>query len=233
MEPGQEQDAARKMIVKKAIIIVPAAVILTGLALFVPAGTLDYWQAWAFMAVLFIPFIFVATYFLGKDPKFLERRLRTKENVAGQKKLIRATQLLFVIALLVPGLDHRFGWSQVPSWLAITADLLVFLGYMLIFLVFKENSYASRIVEVEKGQKVISTGPYAIVRHPMYSGTALMYLSMPVALGSYWAIALFAPIILFIMVFRIADEERLLLKELPGYRGYIEKVRYRLIPGVW
>jgi len=223
----------KEKIVKKALLIIPAVLIVTGLLLFLPAGTIYYWQAWAFMAVLFMPFFFVASYFLKKDPKFLERRLRYKEKEASQKKVIRLSWIVFFIALLVPGLDFRFGWSGVPAWLVILADIFVFLGYAIIFLVFKENSYASRIVEVEKGQKVISTGPYSMVRHPMYLGTIMMYLFMPIALGSYVALLIFAPMIFGILFFRIRDEEKLLLKELNGYKAYCRKVKYRLVPGVW
>ncbi|MCX6774301.1 MAG: isoprenylcysteine carboxylmethyltransferase family protein [Candidatus Micrarchaeota archaeon] len=217
---------------KKVLLLVPLAVIITGLALFLPAGTIYYWQAWAFMAVLFIPFFFVASYFLKKDPKFLERRIRFKEKEAKEKSMIKIAQVLFLMGFLTPGLDFRYGWSQVPVWLAVAADAVIFLSYMFIFLVFRENSYASRIVEVEKGQKVISTGPYSIVRHPMYLGVTLMYLSVPIALGSYLALVFFMPVVLVIFL-RILDEERLLLKDLKGYREYCKKVKYRLVPGIW
>ena len=172
------------------------------------------------------------SYFLKHDPEFLERRMRFKEKEATEKSIIKIAQLLFFIGILLPGLDHRYGWSDVPFWLVITSDIIIFLSYMLVFFVFKENSYASRIVEVEKEQKVIATGPYSVVRHPMYAGIIPMYLCIPLALGSFVAVVFFAPVIV-VIILRIFDEERLLLKDLKGYEEYTKKVKYRLIPGVW
>jgi protein-S-isoprenylcysteine O-methyltransferase Ste14 len=218
---------------RKALLMFTAALVVIFLFLFVPAGTLDYWQAWIFMAVLFVPVIFVGTYLLKNDPEFLKRRFQFSERMKSQKRIIRISQIVFFIGLLVPGLDYRFGWSHVPVPLVLLADVLVFLGYVLVFLVFRENSYASRIIEISKGQKVISTGPYAVVRHPMYLGSILMYLSMPIALGSYVALLFFAPVIFAILFFRIGDEEKLLRKSLKGYKEYCKKVRFRLLPGIW
>jgi len=217
---------------KKTALYFIAAMVATGLMLFLPAGTLDYWPAWLFIAVLFIPVLLVGAYFLKNDPAFLERRLKLKEKEKQQKKIIAASQVVILIAILVPGLDRRFGWSQVPSELVIFADLVFLLGYYLTFLVFKQNSFAGRTVEIFKGQKLVSTGLYAIVRHPMYFAQLLIYLSMPIALGSYWAFPLFLamPIVL---VYRLLDEERVLLKGLPGYKAYCKKTPYRLIPFVW
>jgi protein-S-isoprenylcysteine O-methyltransferase Ste14 len=225
------QSQARK-IRRKVVLVFFLAFILIGAALFVSAGSLDYWQAWVFMGVLFVPLVFVIFYFLIHDPHFLERRLRFREKEARERTIIPIALVLFVIGFLATGLDHRFGWSDVPSWLVIASDVVVFLSYMLVFLVFRENSYASRIVEVQKKQKVITTGPYAVVRHPMYAGVMAMYLCVPTALGSYVALAFFVPSVLAVF-FRIFDEERLLLRDLKGYRQYTKKVRYRLIPGVW
>ncbi|MFH0922606.1 MAG: isoprenylcysteine carboxylmethyltransferase family protein [Candidatus Micrarchaeota archaeon] len=205
---------------------------VTGLFLFVPAGTLDYWQAWLFLAVLFIPAFFVSTYFLKNDPEFLIRRLKFKEKQGQQKKIVSAVSVLFFIGFLIPGLDRRYGWSSVPFELSVLAFLVFLLGYFLNFLVFKENSYAGRTVEIFKGQKLVSTGLYSIVRHPMYSAQLLLYVSLPFALGSYWALIPFLaiPIALY---YRILNEEKVLLAGLPGYAAYQKKVRYRLIPGVW
>ncbi len=217
---------------RKAVLYFAAALAVTFLVLFVPAGTTDYWQAWLFIAVLFIPVALVCAYFLEKDPAFLERRLKLKEKEKQQRAIIRASQVILLIAILVPGLDRRFGWSAVPSELVIFADLVFVLGYFLTFLVFKENSFAARTVEVFKGQKLVSTGPYAVVRHPMYFAQLLIYLSIPIALGSYWAFPLFLamPVIL---VLRIQNEEQVLLRGLPGYKAYQKKTPYRLIPYVW
>jgi protein-S-isoprenylcysteine O-methyltransferase Ste14 len=218
---------------KKIMLILPLGMIIIALMLFLPAGSSNYWQAWLFLTILFVPFLFVVAYLLKHDPELLERRMRTKEKEAGQNTMIKLTQLLFFIAFLIPGFDYRYNWSNVPGWLVILSDILVFLGYMFIFLVFRENTYTSRIVEVEKKQKVISTGPYALVRHPMYAGSLLMYIFLPLALGSYVALIPIIPVVLFVVIIRISDEEILLLKELKGYKEYCKKVKYRLIPGIW
>jgi protein-S-isoprenylcysteine O-methyltransferase Ste14 len=217
---------------KKFFLLFLAAFAVIALALFVPAGTLDYWQAWLYIAVVMLPAAIVVTYFLKRDPAFLERRLSTREKEAKQQLIIKLSLPIFIIGFLLPGLDRRFGWSHVPFELAIAANAVVFLSYMLIFLVFKENSYASRTVQVEKGQKVVSTGPYAIVRHPMYLGSMFMYLATPIALGSYWALPPFV-LMVPVFVFRILSEEEVLRRGLKGYKEYCKKVRYRLIPFVW
>ncbi|VVC04583.1 Phospholipid methyltransferase [Candidatus Burarchaeum australiense] len=218
---------------KKMVLIYLAAAVVIGLMFFVPAGTLDYWQAWLYGAVVLIPPIFVLLYFLKKDPEFLEKRMKTKEKENRQRLIIKIALVLFLISFLIPGLDHRYHWSDVPVALVLAADAIILLSYALIFLVFRENHYASRVVEVQKGQKVISTGPYAIIRHPMYLGTMLMYLFTPLALGSYWAVLPFFIMILAVIIPRILNEEEVLRRDLPGYAEYCQKVRYRLIPHVW
>jgi len=216
----------------KGILLYAAAIMIVGIALFVPAGTLDYWQAWAYMAALFIPVSFVVIYFLAKDPEFLKRRFEYREKEESQKKIISITSLIYAIAFLLPGLDHRFGWSEVPIEAVILADALILLGYLLVFLVFRENRYAARTVRVEEGQKVITTGPYSLIRHPMYLGVIAMYLATPIALGSYWAIIPMLGVIPGI-VLRIKNEEEVLLRELEGYREYCKKTKYRLLPYIW
>jgi len=216
----------------KALLLLALTVVVTGLLLFLPAGSLKYWQAWLFMGVLFIPFIFVVLYLIMNDPELIERRLRFKEKEAGEKLIIKLSQVIFFIGILVPGFDYRFGWSHVPVWLVILSDTVIFLGYMLVFLTFKENSYASRIVEVEKKQKLCMTGPYAVVRHPMYAGIIPMYVCVPIALGSYYALIFFVPVV-GVIFYRIFDEEKILSRNLKGYKQYMNKVKYRLIPGVW
>lgn len=199
---------------------------------FLPAGTFAYWQAWVYMAVILIPMSFVFVYLLKNDPELLERRMKMREKEAEQKLIIKISSLYFILAFLLPGFDRRFGWSNVPVWLVIVADVIVLLGYGFVFLVFRENTYTSRIIEVEKEQKVISSGPYAIVRHPMYLGVLLMYIFSPLALGSYWAI-IPAMAIIPILIARIKNEEKVLVKGLKGYPEYLQKTKSRLIPGIW
>jgi protein-S-isoprenylcysteine O-methyltransferase Ste14 len=199
---------------------------------FLPAGTLNYWQAWIFMAILLVPMCLVLAYFLKKDPELLERRMRTKEKEPEQKAIIKLSYPLFLAAFLLPGFDRRFGWSMVPPFAVIAADIIVLAGYGLVFLVMRENRYLSRVVEVEQKQNVISTGPYAVVRHPMYAAVIPMYFFSPLALGSFWALIPAAAIPLVIIA-RIFNEEKVLGKDLEGYSDYSRRVKYRLIPGAW
>jgi protein-S-isoprenylcysteine O-methyltransferase Ste14 len=217
---------------RKILLLFPLGIIVTGLILFLPAGSLGYWQAWLFMGILFIPFLFAGSYLVRHDPELLERRMRFKEKELQEKKIIKISQLLFFIGFLIPGFDYRFGWSNVPIWLVLISDIIILSGYILVFFVFKANSYTSRIVEVEKNQKLITTGPYAVIRHPMYLGVMAMFLFIPLALGSYLALIFFVPE-LFLIIFRIFDEERVLSKGLKGYKEYMQKTRYRLVPGIW
>lgn len=200
--------------------------------IFLPAWTLKYWQAWLFLALIFIPMLGIIVYFLVNKPDFLARRLNMKEKLPEQSTIIKISFIPLMLAFILPGFDVRLGWSNLPVWLVLLSDLFAFLAYGMVFLVFRENSFASRVVEVTEGQKVIDTGPYALVRHPMYLGSVVMYLFSPLALGSAWAVipALF---MIPVMVARIISEERLLNNELPGYSEYTQKVRYRLFPGIW
>lgn len=209
-----------------------AGIPVLGLFFFLPAGTLDYWEAWLYLAVLFTPIFFTMQYLLKNDPGLLERRMRTKEKAGEQSLIIKLSFVYFLGVFVLPGFDKRFGWSNTPTWLVLVADLIVLAGYIMVFLVFRENSYASRTVEVDEDQKVIDTGPYAVVRHPMYSGLIALYVISPLALGSYWAL-IPALLIVPILVARILSEERILARELPGYKEYQKKVKYRLLPGVW
>jgi len=199
---------------------------------FLTAWSFSYWQAWMYLATLFIPMFMLLIYLVFNAPDLLERRMHAREQVTEQKWIIAISTLLFIPAFILPGFDIRFGWSKMPAILSVASDVLVFLGYTLFIIVLRENHYASRIVEVEQNQKVISSGPYAIVRHPMYVAVILMYVFTPLALGSYWGI-IPALTILPSIFFRIRSEEKVLASELEGYVEYTQKVRHRLIPGVW
>jgi protein-S-isoprenylcysteine O-methyltransferase Ste14 len=208
------------------------SLVLVAAFLFLPAGSLRYWQGWVFMAVWFLPMLIASPYFLRNDPELVERRLQTKEKSSEQKTIIRLAQPIVFANLLVPGLDYRFGWSHVPAWLTVLSEALVLAGYVITFWVMKENSFASRTVEVVEGQRVISTGPYRLVRHPMYFGAVLMLLFTPLALGSWWALPGFL-LVGVLIVLRLLNEEKILSRELPGYSDYCLRTRYRLIPLVW
>lgn len=219
-------------LIKKVALRVALAVPAMMALFFIPAGTLAYWEAWLYLAVILIPMFFALRYLLKNNPQLLERRMQMREKEAAQQRVIKFSLLYFLLAFILPGLDKRWGWSDVPVWVVIAADLLVLLGYAIIVMVFKENQYAARTVRVEEGQKVISSGPYAVVRHPMYVGVVLMYLASPLALGSYWAL-LPALLIIPILVARIINEEQVLERELNGYHDYQQSTKYRLLPGVW
>jgi len=201
--------------------------------IFLPAGTLRFWQGWAFFAVFCVSTVFITAYFLVADPELIGRRIKTGETRKEQKIFQSISGFVFFVGLLViPGLDYRFSWSSVPGFLSIVADAFVLLGFAIVFLVFKTNSYTSATIEVSEGQKVITTGVYAVVRHPMYLGAVLILVFMPLALDSLWALIPGLFICVFV-VLRLLDEEKALLKELDGYSAYCEKTRYRLIPYVW
>jgi protein-S-isoprenylcysteine O-methyltransferase Ste14 len=200
--------------------------------LFLPAGSFKFWEAWGYLLALSVPLALTLFYLIKNDPDLLKRRLRLKEKEEKQKKIVRLFRLPFILGYLIPGFDYRFDWSEVPAILVVISNVMVFLGYLWVYFVFRENSFTSRIVEVEEGQKVISTGPYAVVRHPMYLGIIIMFLFTPLALGSWWALAIFA-FIPVILIIRIFNEESVLRKNLPGYMDYCEKTHYRLIPFIW
>lgn len=202
------------------------------LILFLPAGSFRFWPGWLYIFTLFVPMSLVMLYFLKNDPKLLERRLRVREREKEQKLFVKLSTLCFLVGFLLPGFDFRWGWSNLSSSLIVFSDFMILLGYFVFFLVLRENSYASRVVEVEKGQKVIDSGPYSLVRHPMYLGVLLMFMFTPLALGSVFALLAFIPLP-FLLVLRILNEEKVLLRDLEGYREYCLKTKYRLIPFVW
>lgn len=229
---GQSPSSNTYRLIRIVVFRFVLAIFVLGLVFFLSAGTLKYWHAWVYCGILFIPMSFVLLYLLKNDPALLERRMRTKEKARPQKLVIKLATFVYAFVCLIPGFDYRFKWSSVPIAFVIIADIVVFLGYLLFFLVLRENSYASRVVEVEKGQKVISSGPYTFIRHPMYLAVLIMLFFSPIALGSYWAMIAVIPMPL-LLAFRIKDEEGLLIKELVGYQEYTQRVRYRLIPIIW
>ena len=205
--------------------------------IFVPAGSLKFWQGWVFMAIFFGLTIASTIYFYRRDPGLIERRMQTQEKEPAQKLIMGVVKLVFLVSMMLPGLDYRFGWSHhargpMPLWLTIVSQAMVLAGYLVILWVMKTNSFASSIVEVSADQRVISSGPYAIVRHPMYLGGVVLLFFTPLALGSYWALPGFLLIILLI-VFRLLNEEKVLSNQLPGYAEYCLHTRHRLIPGIW
>lgn len=218
----------------KIIIRIMLILILLGLLFFLTAGTLNYREAWIYIAVVFIPAIFIIGYFYLKDPEFIGGRiLKRREKEESPKTIQKIFSLVFLVALLIPGLDFRFNWSEVPVWLVLISDIMVLAGYIFMARVWEENRYASAIIEITKEQKVIDTGPYKVVRHPMYLGGASFILFTPLALGSWWALIPFSFMTITALVMRIKDEEKFLKKNLPGYTEYCRKTRYRIIPFIW
>ena len=209
-----------------------AGVVFVALLLFLPAGTVAFWEGWAYIGTLFLPMLGVLAYLLRHDRDLIRRRIEARERERRQAAVIGAAAVYFLLLFLLCGLDERYGWSHVPVPVVIVADVLILLGYGLFFLVLRENTYAARTVRVEAGQEVIATGPYALVRHPMYLAYALMFVLTPLALGSYWGLLLSVWIVP-VLVVRIRGEEETLLRELPGYGEYVRRTRYRLFPGVW
>jgi len=210
-------------------------IVILGALLFLPACSLRYWQAWVYLATYLAASLAITLFLWKNDRRLLERRLRagpSAEKERFQKWLQAVASLLFCGVFLVSGFDWRLHWSSVPSWLAVSGDLAVLLAFFVVFRVFRENTFTSGIIEVDPGQTVVTTGPYAFVRHPMYAGGTLLLVATPLALGSYWASLPVAPL-LAVIVARLLHEERYLSANLAGYSAYRAKVRYRLFPGVW
>jgi protein-S-isoprenylcysteine O-methyltransferase Ste14 len=209
--------------------------VVMGALLFLPAWTLNYWQAWAFLALFGVSGLAITVYLMKKDPRLLERRMLggpMAEKEASQKIIMSLASIGFVALLVVSALDHRLHRSTVPLYVAIAGDFLVTFGRVIIFCVFKVNTFASATIELAADQKVISTGPYAMVRHPMYTGSIIFILGVPIALGSWWGL-LVSILIMPALIWRLFDEERFLAKNLAGYSEYQSTVRYRLVPFVW
>jgi len=206
--------------------------IIIGVLLFIPAGTLNYWNAWLFIGILFIPMFILGIILMIKSPDLLRKRLNSKEKESEQKVLLIFGGVMFICGFVVSGLNYRFEWIILPKWIVFIATIIFLLAYVLYAEVLRENMYLSRIIEVQENQKVIDTGLYGIVRHPMYSSTILLFLSIPLVLGSLFSFLIFL-VYPFIIVKRIKNEEQVLEKGLKGYLEYKRKVKYRLIPFIW
>lgn len=206
--------------------------LMVGLLIFLPAGTLDFFCGWLLMGLLFVPMLVAGFVMFFKAPELLEKRLDVKEKQGAQKGVVAVAGLMFIAGFVVAGLDHRFGWSVMPVPVTVVASVLFLASYALYAEVLRENAYLSRTVKVVEGQKVVDTGLYGIVRHPMYMATILLFTMMPLILGSWYALIPFAVYPVAIVV-RLKNEEELLKRELPGYEAYQKKVKYRLLPFVW
>ncbi len=221
-----------KSLFAKALIKFFSGLILVGLLVFLPAGTLKFFNGWLFMGILFVPMFVAGIVMMLKNPQLLEKRLNAKEKEDEQSLVIKLSGLMFLGGFIVAGLDFRFGWCVLPKGVVITASVIFILAYILYAEVLRENTYLSRTIEVQENQKVIDTGLYGIVRHPMYFATVLLFLAMPLVLGSVYSFVIFL-VYPFIIAKRIKNEEEVLERELEGYAEYKQKVKYRMIPFIW
>ena len=207
-------------------------IIFVGLLLFLPAGTIKFFNAWLFIGLLFIPMFILGIFLFVKSPELLEKRLNAKEKENTQKGVVGFSAILFLASFLIAGFDYRYGWTSVSLWCVILASVILLVSYALYAEVMRENIYLSRTIEVQENQKVIDTGLYGIIRHPMYAVTIWLFLSIPVVLGSWWALLCMAPYP-FLIAIRILNEEKVLENNLSGYKEYKAKVKYRLVPFIW
>jgi len=221
-----------KKLFASAIVKFLSGVILIALPLFLSAGSFGYWNAWLFMGILFIPMFIGGLILMKKNPELLRKRLDVKEKQSQQKTVVALSGIMFLSGFIVAGLDNRFQWTRIPEWLVIAGAVIFLVSYGLYAEVLRENTYLSRTIEVQENQKVIDTGLYGIVRHPMYAVTILMFLSMPIVLGSWIAFIIFLTYP-FIIAGRIINEEKVLEEGLDGYKEYKEKVKYRILPFIW
>jgi protein-S-isoprenylcysteine O-methyltransferase Ste14 len=216
----------------EALVKFTCGLVMVALLIFLPAGTWNYPYGWLLVGLLFGPMLIAGFVMFFKTPDFLKKRLDAKEKQAAQKGVLAFSGLMFIAGFVLAGLDFRFGWSSMPRWVVIAASVLFLIAYALYAEVMRENAYLSRTIKVEEGQTVVDTGLYGIVRHPMYAVTILLFLMIPLVLGSWYALIAFA-FYPAIIVVRLKDEEDLLTRELPGYAAYKQKVRYRIIPFIW
>lgn len=224
-----------KTLTGQAMLGLVQLVMMLAIFLLLPGWSFNYWQAWLFLGVFSISVFLITLYFLKKDPSLIQSRLKAgpvAEQQRSQKIIQVLASIFFTLPFITSSMDHRLGWSRVPTWVVLLGDILVAVGLYIIFLVFRENTFTSATIEVQDEQKVISTGPYAVIRHPMYSGAFIMLLGIPLALGSWWAF-IFVFLLFVAIAWRLLEEEKFLAKNLPGYPNYREKVRYRLIPFIW
>jgi len=219
-------------LVVEALTKFACGLLLVGLLIFLPAGTLAYTCGWLLLGLLFAPMLIAGFVMLFEFPELLKKRLDVKEKQAAQKGVVAFSGLMFIAGFIVAGLDFRFGWSTMPDWVVIAASVLFLIAYALYAEVMRENAYLSRTIKVEEGQTVVDTGLYGIVRHPMYAVSVLLFLMMPLVLGSWYALIVFA-FYPAVIVVRLTDEEALLTRELPGYAEYKQRVKYRMIPFIW
>ena len=222
----------KKNLFAEAIIKFLLGVILVGVLIFLPAGTLHFPAGWLLMGILFVPMFCAGLAMLAKDPNLLQSRLKAKEKQREQDLVVKLSSLIFIAGFILAGMDFRFGWLPMPSWVKWVAAALFLTAYLLYAEVLRENAFLSRTIEVQENQTVVDTGLYGIVRHPMYAVTLLLFLSMPLVLGSVISFLCFLPYP-FLIAKRLLNEEVFLAKELPGYEAYMQKVQYRLIPGIW
>ena len=215
-----------------AIVKFLLGVVLVGVLIFLPAGGFDYYQGWLLMGILFVPMFCAGIVMMFKNPELLLKRLSAKEKQKEQDLVVKLSGLMFVAGFVVSGLGFRFGWYTLPLWVSLAGAGLFLLSYLLYAEVLRENTYLSRTIEVQENQKVVDTGLYAVVRHPMYSATLLLFLSMPLVLGSVYAFGVFLVYPVLIAI-RIRNEEKILKNELEGYSEYMKKVKYRIIPFIW
>ena len=216
----------------QAIVKFTLGVLIIGLLLFIPANTINYWNGWLFMGLLFIPMFIAGVVMMVKSPNLLRKRLNAKEKENEQKQVILFSGLMFLSGFIIAGLNYRYNWTTIPNFVVIISSVMFILAYILYAEVLRENAYLSRTIEVQENQKVIDTGLYGIVRHPMYATTILLFLSMPLVLGSIISFVIFL-VYPFIIAKRIKNEEDVLEKDLEGYSDYKKKVKYKMIPFIW
>ena len=216
----------------EAIIKFVLGVVIIGLLIFVPANTVNYWNGWLLMGILFIPMFIAGIFMMVKSPELLRKRLNAKEKQSEQKQVVALSGLMFLAGFIIAGLNYRFAWLEVPNIVVIISSIIFIISYILYAEVLRENAYLSRTIEVEENQKVIDTGLYGIVRHPMYGATVLLFLAMPLVLGSIISFIIFL-VYPIIIAKRIKNEEEVLEKELKGYLEYKKKVKYKMIPFIW